>query len=367
MPGADGTRGEPIRSQRSETMGLVYIGSLAVGGVERRETQRSRGRAGTRFARSWREMEVLRRLLGRKTPRVAPEPEGGSCQHPQTESCPSIPMEWEAAPGQPRRWTCSALLTRRKPAPRAGAEQRNTTARPRWRWPKFSLGRQDPGHERSQAMQLWVCFCWKASPQEPSPVDQQEASPGQDRCPSSSTGAGGESGHSLEAPWSMEAECSSTAETPMDQLEKKDLATEEKAEEDEDPATEGEEEEEELETEEEEKQEEEVLTTEKEEEEDLAIEEDKDMTKEEVLDTEEKLEEEDIPVKEEKEEDEKLSAEEEEEEEEKEKNMSAEEIGEEKEDENLSAEEEKEEEEEKLSAEEEEENFPPEEEEDLSV
>ncbi|XP_073160818.1 uncharacterized protein [Lepidochelys kempii] len=253
-------------------------------------------------------MEVLRRLLGRKTPRVAPEPEGGSCQHPQTESCPSIPMEWEAAPGQPRRWTCSALLTRRKPAPRAGAEQRNTTARPRWRWPKFSLGRQDPGHERSQAMQLWVCFCWKASPQEPSPVDQQEASPGQDRCPSSSTGAGGESGHSLEAPWSMEAECSSTAaaarvplcpclsdaETPMDQLEKKDLATEEKAEEDEDPATEGEEEEEELETEEEEKQEEEVLTTEKEEEEDLAIEEDKDMTKEEVLDTEEKLEEEDI-------------------------------------------------------------------------
>lgn len=68
-------------------------------------------------------------------------------------------------------------------------------------------------------MQLWVCFCWKASPQEPSPVGQQEASPGQelgDRCPSSSSGAGGESGHSLEAPWSTEAECSSTAgeETP---------------------------------------------------------------------------------------------------------------------------------------------------------
>ncbi|XP_065433876.1 protein FAM133-like isoform X2 [Chrysemys picta bellii] len=255
-------------------------------------------------------MDVLRRILRRKAPQVAPEPEGGSCQHPQTESRPSIPMAWEAAPGHPRR----CLFTRRKPAPRAGAERRETTSRPRWRWPKFSLGRQDTAHGRNQARQLWVCFCWKASPQ-PSRVGQQEASPGQelgDRCPSSSTGAGGESSRSLEAPCNTEAECSSTAEIPTDQSEKKDLAPEEKAEEDEDRATEGEEEEEDLETEEEEKQEEEVLTTEKEEEvEDLAIKEEEDMTteEEEDLDTVEK---------------ENLSAEEEEEEEE-EENLSAEE------------------------------------------
>ncbi|XP_053870411.1 uncharacterized protein LOC128829169 isoform X1 [Malaclemys terrapin pileata] len=253
-------------------------------------------------------MDVLRRILRRKAPQVALEPEGGSCQHPQTESRPSIPMAWEAAPGHPRRWTCSALLTRRKPAPWAGAERRETTSRPRWRWPKFSLGRQDTAHGRNQARQLWVCFCWKASPQ-PSCVGQQEASPGQelgDRCPSSSTGAGGESSRSLEAPCNTEAEYSSTAarvtlcpclsdaEIPTDQSEKKDLAPEEKAEEDEDRATEGEEEEEDLETEEEEKQEEEVLTTEKEEEvEDLAIKEGEDMTteEEEDLDTVEEEEE----------------------------------------------------------------------------
>ncbi|XP_053870414.1 ribosomal biogenesis protein LAS1L-like [Malaclemys terrapin pileata] len=286
-------------------------------------------------------MDVLRRILRRKAPQVALEPEGGSCQHPQTESRPSIPMAWEAAPGHPRRWTCSALLTRRKPAPRAGAERRETTSRPRWRWPKFSLGRQDTAHGRNQARQLWVCFCWKASPQ-PSRVGQQEASPAQelgDRCPSSSTGDGGESSRSLEAPCNTEAEYSSTAEIPTDQSEKKDLAPEEKAEEDEDRATEGEEEEEDLETEEEEKQEEEVLTTEKEEVEDLAIKEGEDMTTE---------EEEDLDTVE-KEEEENLSAEEEEEEE----NVSAEE------EENLSAEEEEEElsidEEEDLTTEKEEE------------
>ncbi|KAH1174983.1 hypothetical protein KIL84_021397 [Mauremys mutica] len=151
-------------------------------------------------------MDVLRRYLRRKAPQVAPEPEGSSCQRPQTESCPSIPMAWEAGPGHPRRWSCSALLTGRKPAPRAGAEQRETTSRPRWRWPKFNVGRQDSAHGRSQAMQLWVCFCWKTCPH-PSCVGQQEAS---------STGAGGESGHSLEAPCNTEAECSSSAgeETP---------------------------------------------------------------------------------------------------------------------------------------------------------
>nr|XP_042703721.1 protein FAM133-like isoform X2 [Chrysemys picta bellii] len=252
-------------------------------------------------------MDVLRRILRRKAPQVALKPEGGSCQHPQTESRPSIPRAWEAAPGHPRRWTCSALLTRRKPAPRAGAERRETTSRPRWRWPKFSLGRQDTAHGRNQARQLWVCFCWKASPQ-PSRVGQQEASPEQelgDRCPSSSTGAGGESSRSLEAPCNTEAECSSTAEIPTDQSEKKDLAPEEKAEEDEDLATEGEEEEEDLETEEEEKQEEEVLTTEKEEEvEDLTIKEGEDMTTEEKedLDTVEKEEEENLSAEEEEEE-----------------------------------------------------------------
>ncbi|XP_044854923.1 ribosomal biogenesis protein LAS1L-like isoform X3 [Mauremys mutica] len=286
-------------------------------------------------------MDVLRRYLRRKAPQVAPEPEGGSCQHPQTESCPSSRMAWEAGPGHPRRWSCSALLTGRKPAPRTGAEQRDTTSRPRWRWPKFNLGRQDSAHGRSQATQLWVCFCWKACPQ-PSRVGQQEASPGQelgDRCLSCLTVAGEESSHSLEVPCNTEAEWSSTAarvtlcpclsdaETPTNQSEK-DLAPEEKAEENEDPAA-GEEEEEELETEEEEKQEEQVLITEKEEEmEDLAIKEEEDLT------TEEK-DEADISVEEEKKEDENMSAEEEEEEEE-EENVSAEE----EEEEHLSTEEE---------------------------
>ncbi|KAH1164782.1 hypothetical protein KIL84_008658 [Mauremys mutica] len=238
-------------------------------------------------------------------------------------------MAWEAGPGHPRRWSCSALLTGRKPAPRTGAEQRDTTSRPRWRWPKFNLGRQDSAHGRSQATQLWVCFCWKACPQ-PSRVGQQEASPGQelgDRCLSCLTVAGEESSHSLEVPCNTEAEWSSTAETPTNQSEK-DLAPEEKAEENEDPAA-GEEEEEELETEEEEKQEEQVLITEKEEEmEDLAIKEEEDLT------TEEK-DEADISVEEEKKEDENMSAEEEEEEEE-EENVSAEE----EEEEHLSTEEE---------------------------
>ncbi|XP_044841019.1 cyclic nucleotide-gated cation channel beta-1-like [Mauremys mutica] len=215
-------------------------------------------------------MDVLRRYLRRKAPQVAPEPEGGSCQRPQTESCPSIRMAWEAGPGHPRRWSCSALLTRRKPAPRAGAEQRETTSRPRWRWPKFNLGRQDSAHGRSQATQLWVCFCWKTCPH-PSCVGRQEASPGQelgDHCLSCLTGAGEESSHSLEVPCNTEAEWSSSAETPTDQSEK-DFAPEEKTEEDEDPDTEREED---LETEEEENQEEQVLIKEKEE--DLAMEKD---------------------------------------------------------------------------------------------
>ncbi|XP_044846314.1 MAP7 domain-containing protein 1-like isoform X2 [Mauremys mutica] len=271
-------------------------------------------------------MDVLRRYLRRK---VAPEPEGSSCQRPQTESCPSIRMACEAGPGHPRRWSCSALLTGRKPAPRAGAEQRETTSRPRWRWPKFNLGRQDSAHGRSQATQLWVCFCWKACPH-PSCVGQQEAFPGQelgDRCLSCLTVAGEESSYSLEVLCNTEAEWSSTAETPTDQSEK-DFAPEEKTEEDEDPDTEREEEEEDLKTEEEEKQEEQVLISEKEEEvEELVMKEEENITteEEEDLDTEEKGEEE-ISIEENKEEDENLFAEkeEEEEEEEEEENVSAE-------------------------------------------
>ncbi|XP_039351233.1 uncharacterized protein LOC120374892 [Mauremys reevesii] len=173
-------------------------------------------------------MDVLRRMRRRTALRVGPEPAGGSCQQPQAERATSVPAGREAATSQPRTWTWTrlAFLTRKRPAPRAGTERGEAASALRRRCPKFCLGRRDPVHERSQATQLWVCFCFKASPQESSPVAQREtspslhpgdlpASPGQEMggpCPSTSSSAcsRGESGCFLGGPWSTEAECSST-------------------------------------------------------------------------------------------------------------------------------------------------------------
>ncbi|XP_044888122.1 uncharacterized protein LOC123378439 [Mauremys mutica] len=179
-------------------------------------------------------MDVLRRMRRRTALRVGPEPAAplarGSCQQPQAERAPSVPAGREAATSQPRTWTWTrtrlAFLTRKRRAPRAGTERGEAASALRRRCPKFCLGRWDPVHERSQATQLWVCFCFKASPQESSPVAQREtspsllpgdlpASPGQEMggpCPSTSSSAcsRGESGRFLGGPWSTEAECSST-------------------------------------------------------------------------------------------------------------------------------------------------------------
>ncbi|XP_039389961.1 uncharacterized protein LOC120403185 isoform X1 [Mauremys reevesii] len=79
------------------------------------------------------------------------------------------------------------------------------------------------------------------------------AEPGKDRSEEQSKSSGKEKSNmkmeSKRRPGVTLCPCLFDAETPTDQSEKKDLASEEKAEEDEDPDTEGEEEEEDLETE----------------------------------------------------------------------------------------------------------------------
>ncbi|XP_067399558.1 uncharacterized protein [Emydura macquarii macquarii] len=189
-------------------------------------------------------MDVLRRVQ-RRTARVAPAPEGCSCQQPREKSSPAIPAGVEAAPGQRRRWKCLAFLLSRTPAPGAGAEGAEAASTRTLRWTSFRLGRRDPAQEGSWARRLWGCWCWKDSPQENSATGQQEASPCPlpadlptpteqgmgDPCPVSSTSSSacsrGDSSSSPEAPWSLDPATSPLpTETRRNQLEGEDLSPE---------------------------------------------------------------------------------------------------------------------------------------------
>ncbi|XP_053870689.1 ensconsin-like [Malaclemys terrapin pileata] len=303
MPGGDGTRRErppePIRSQRSETKGSVYSRLLAVGGVERRETQHS-----LEVPIDTETEDLSGGFSGERLRRWPWSQRGAAASIPRQRAAPPSPWHGKqllATPGDGPARPCSpggnqlpGLVPsgeRRHPGRDGGGPSSVWAGRTQ----PTGGTRQGSSGFASAGRPALSPAAW-ASRRHPQGRSWGIAAPAAQLVPEGRAAA----------PCNTEAECSSTAEIPTDQSEKKDLAPEEKAEEDEDWATEGEEEEEDLETEEEEKkQEEEVLTTEKEEEvEDLAIKEGEDMTteEEEDLDTVEKEEEENLSAEEEEEE-----------------------------------------------------------------